>query len=266
MELDYLTINKENWNSRVETHFYSDFYNVQDFIKGQNPLNSIELNLLGDVKGKKILHLQCHFGQDTIQLARMGAICTGVDFSEKAIEKAKKLAQTCQEEVAFICADIYSLKEVLTEKYDFVFTSYGTIGWLPDLMRWGDIVSHFLKPQGIFVMADFHPVIWMYNDNWTKIIYDYFKGDPIVEENEGTYAGSNDLVTEKNISWNHSLSELIQALLHNGIRIDAFQEFDYSPYPCFGEMEKVADKIYRLKEIKPRIPMVYAIKGQLTKV
>jgi hypothetical protein len=133
-------------------------------------------------------------------------------------------------------------------------------------MRWGDIVSHFLKPQGIFVMADFHPVIWMYNDNWTKIIYDYFKGDPIVEENEGTYAGSNDLVTEKNISWNHSLSELIQALLHNGIRIDAFQEFDYSPYPCFGEMEKVADKMYRLKEIKPRIPMVYAIKGQLTKV
>lgn len=135
MSEDYLDINREGWNARTELHFNSEFYDNKSFLEGRNSLNSIEMDLLGDVSGKKILHLQCHFGQDTISLSRMGAKCTGVDLSDKAIEKARELAAETGEDVHFICSDVYGLDKVLDEYFDIVFTSYGTIGWLPDMDR-----------------------------------------------------------------------------------------------------------------------------------
>lgn len=142
---NYLDINRNSWNARVEPHLKSDFYFLEDFIKGRNSLNSIELDLLGDVKGKSILHLQCHFGQDSISLSRMGAKVTGIDLSDKAIDAAEDLARKCGTDTKFICSDVYNLPTVLKEEYDIVFTSYGTIGWLPDLDQWADVVSHIFE-------------------------------------------------------------------------------------------------------------------------
>lgn len=132
-EKNYITINRQSWNNQTETHLKSEFYAQELFLKGKSSLNSIELDLLGEVSGKSILHLQCHFGQDTISLSRLGAEVTGVDFSDKAIESAIQIARETNSKAQFVCCDIYDLPKHLDQSFDIVFTSYGTIGWLPDL-------------------------------------------------------------------------------------------------------------------------------------
>ena len=146
--MDYIAINKKLWDEKTEHHFQSDFYDVGSFLKGKDSLNTIELELLGELKGKKILHLQCHFGQDTISLARHGAEATGVDLSDKAIEKARELNDKLGTGARFIQSDVYQLHEVLNEQFDIVFTSYGVIGWLPDMTKWAEVIHRFLKPGG----------------------------------------------------------------------------------------------------------------------
>src|SRR5690606_22988486 len=166
---DYLQINKESWNKRTEIHLVSEFYDVKGFLEGKSSLNPIELELFGEISGKSLLHLQCHFGQDTISLSRLGAKTVGVDLSDKAVEAARELAAKDGSDAEFICCDVYDLPDQLDEKFDLVFTSYGTIGWLPDLDKWANVISHFLKPGGKFVFVEFHPYIWMYDDDLNEI-------------------------------------------------------------------------------------------------
>lgn len=259
---NYLDINKNSWNARVEPHLESDFYFVDEFLKGRNSLNSIELDLLGDVKGKSILHLQCHFGQDSISLSRMGAKVTGVDLSDKAIDAAKDLAKQCGTDTEFICTDVYNLPNVLNEKFDIVFTSYGTIGWLPDLDQWANVVSHFLKPDGEFVMAEFHPVVWMYDDDFNGVAYNYFNEKPIIETSEGTYADTSADIVQDYISWNHPLSDVLQSLINKNLVLENFREFDWSPYSCFRHVEEFEKGKWRITKFGNKIPMVYAIKAK----
>jgi 2-polyprenyl-3-methyl-5-hydroxy-6-metoxy-1,4-benzoquinol methylase len=186
--MNYLEMNRAGWNAKTPVHVNSAFYDMPGFLAGNTSLKDLELGLLGDVKGKRVLHLQCHFGQDSLSLARMGAHVTGVDFSDVAIEKATSLAAELQLDATFIHSDVYSLKEHLSGSFDIVFTSYGTIGWLPDLKLWADIVQYFLKPGGQFVMVDFHPVVWMFDERFQSVTYSYFNTGPIVERSEGTYA------------------------------------------------------------------------------
>jgi SAM-dependent methyltransferase len=256
---NYIEINRRTWNEKTAVHFESEFYNVKEFIAGGNSLNSIELDLLGDISGKKILHLQCHFGQDTISLARLGANVTGVDLSDKAIEKAEELAESCGINAKFICCDIYELENYLDEKFDIVFTSYGTIGWLPDIQKWAKIVSHYMKPQGKFVFAEFHPVVWMFDDDFTEIRYNYFIDAPILEIENGTYADKDADLTQEFCCWNHGLADVIQSLISQGLRIDQFHEFNYSPYDCFNKTIQIAEKKYQLKPFGNKIPMVYSL-------
>jgi len=258
-KIDYIEINRKSWNNKTDTHYNSKFYDTASFIKGQTSLNEIELNLLGNVTGKSILHLQCHFGQDTISLNRLGAKTTGIDFSDKAIEKAKELASITNSDAKFICCDIYELPKYLTEKFDVVFTSYGTIGWLPDMNRWAQIVSHYLKPEGRFIFVEFHPVVWMFDDDFNEIKYNYFNSGPIEETLEGTYAEKESPLFQKYIMWNHEISEVVNSLLNNQLTINSLTEFDYSPYNCFNKTVKIASKKYRIKHLANKIPMVYSI-------
>ena len=264
MNEDYLALNKKGWNARTELHFNSEFYDNQSFLDGRTSLNSIELDLLGDISGKKVLHLQCHFGQDTLSLARMGADCTGVDLSDKAIEKAEELAQLAAQSARFICSDVYALKEVLNEKFDVVFTTYGTIGWLPDMNKWASTINHFLKPGGELIFAEFHPVVWMFNDSFSKIAYAYFNREAIVEEKDSSYSDGKLSEKIREISWNHSLSEVLEALLLNEMKICTFREFDYSPYPCFQNTVQPKPGKYQIKYLEGKIPMVYALKAVKT--
>lgn len=258
---DYISINKASWNKRTEIHVNSEFYDLDSFKAGKSSLNSIELELLGDVSGKKILHLQCHFGQDSLSLARLGAKVTGVDLSDKAIEKANLLTQELGLNANFICCDIYDLPNHLEEQFDVVFTSYGTIGWLPDLDQWASVVSRFLKPQGKFVFAEFHPVVWMFDDYFTKIEYSYFKEAPI-ETTEESYADKNSEEKEDFVTWNHGLAEVFSALLKQGIQIKVFHEYDYSPYNCFKETVEFETNKFRIKHLDSKIPMVYSLVGE----
>lgn len=258
-EQNYIKINRQSWNNRTDVHLKSAFYDLDGFINGKTSLNEIELNLLGDLEGKTILHLQCHFGQDTISLGRLGADVTGVDFSEKAIESAKQIAKDTDSNTKFICCDIYDLPNHLDEKFDIVFTSYGTIGWLPNLDKWAKIISQFLKPNGQFVFVEFHPLVWMFDDNFEKIGYRYFNSGAIVETENGTYADKNANITQSYVMWNHGLSEVISSLISNGLEIKSFDEFDYSPYNCFNKTVEFEPKKYRIVHLEDKIPMVYSI-------
>lgn len=256
---DYLKVNKDSWNKRTEIHYGSEFYDNQNFIQGKSSLNSIELNLLGDVTGKSILHLQCHFGQDTIQWTREGATkATGVDLSDIAVAKARDLAKICGSHAEFVCSDIYDLPDQHQGSYDIVFTSYGTIGWLPDINQWAQVVNHFLKPGGQFLIVDFHPVVWMFDDEFSSVAYRYFNSEPIIED-ETTYTDGSEGKTVKSISWNHSLGSIINALIATGLNIKSVDEYDYSPYDCFQKTKKVGERMYRIEHMGDKLPMVYAI-------
>ncbi|MDH1882949.1 MULTISPECIES: class I SAM-dependent methyltransferase [Empedobacter] len=258
-ETNYIEINKQSWNNRTEAHLKSDFYNLEEFIKGATSLNSIELDLLGDIKGKSILHLQCHFGQDTISLNRLGANVIGIDLSDKAIESARKIAIDTNSTAEFICCDLYDIENHLNKQFDIIFTSYGTITWLPDLDQWGKLISKFLKPNGKFVFAEFHPVVWMFDDNFDKIGYNYFNVESIIETENGTYADRNADISQSYVTWNHSMSEVITSLIDNGMELKQFQEYDYSPYNCFNKTFEFEPKKYRIKHLENKIPMVYSI-------
>ena len=256
---DYKAINKQTWNNKTDIHIASEFYGVEGFLKGKSSLNDIELPLLGDISGKKILHLQCHFGQDTISLVRMGAKVTGVDLSDKAIERAREFAEKLNLDVTFVCCDIYDAPTLLDEKFDIVFTSYGTIGWFPDLEKWAKVVSHFLKPNGKFIMADFHPVVWMFDNDFETVFYHYFNVEPIVENETGTYADKQAAIETKTITWNHPISEILNSLIQSGLEINSFNEYDYSPYNCFNKTEEFEKGKFRIKQLENKIPMVYSI-------
>ena len=256
---NYININKETWNNKVDVHINSDFYDMKGFLNGKSTLNAIELELLGDVKGKKILHLQCHFGQDTMTFSRMGAKATGVDLSDKAIERAREINKNLNLDATFVCCDIYDAPNYLDEKFDIVFTSYGTIGWFPDLGKWAKIVSHFLKPGGKFVFAEFHPVVWMFDNDFKEVFYNYFNTEEIVEDESGTYADRYAEIAAQTVTWNHPTSELLNALISNGLEINYFNEFDYSPYNCFNQTEEFQPNKFRIKHLENKIPMVYSL-------
>jgi len=259
VEDNYLEINKKTWNKRTAVHVESEFYDNETFLNGRSSLNSIELDLLGDLKGKKVLHLQCHFGQDSISLSRLGAQVTGVDFSDVAIEKAREMAQKMEVDTSFICCDVYSLPEILNEKFDIVFTSYGTIAWLPDINKWGSVVSHFLKSEGHFVFAEFHPVVWMFDSEFKSVKYHYFNVEAIIEESEGTYTDGGDDMRNTEISWNHAISDVVNSLINSNLELISLEEYDYSPYHCFANMVQDTPGEYVISTLKRRIPMVYSI-------
>lgn len=259
MNEDYLSINKELWDKKTPIHIESDFYEMEDFLGGKNTLKPIELALLGDVKGKSILHLQCHFGQDSLSLARMGAKVTGLDISETSIAKAMELNAEMRLDAEFVCCDVYSAKEHITEKFDIVFTSYGTIGWLPDMDKWADIVSHFMKPDGQFIFVELHPVVWMFDETFTKVDFSYFNAGPIIETNPGTYAQQDASIEQTEIGWNHPFAEVLGALLKKNLKLIHFEEYNYSPHNCFRDMVEMAPGQFVSKAQGNKIPMCYSL-------
>lgn len=258
----YFDANKKLWNKKTPIHSASEFYGMKEFKSGKNSLNFVELEALGDVKGKSLLHLQCHFGMDTLSWTRLGAKATGIDFSDEAIKLAKSLNDELKLDAGFVCSNVYDLKENLDKKFDIVFTSYGTIGWLPDLNKWAEIVSHFLKPGGTFFIADFHPVIWMYDHGIKNLKYPYFNsGEPIIETNEGTYTDRKADIKLTEYGWNHSLDEVFNSLKDNGLRIESFNEYPFSFYNCFPEMVKGDDNFWRIKGFENILPLMYSLKA-----
>ena len=252
----YLDINQKAWDTKTPIHLKSKFYNNDEFKKGKCSLNSFELNALGDINGKTILHLQCHFGQDSISLVRKGAIVTAVDFSSVAIKEAKKISNEINVPVNFIESSVLELN--LNKKFDIIFSSYGTIGWLPDLNQWAKTISKHLKKGGTFVLTEFHPFI----DLLDPAQYDYFyKKIPDVEIEKGTYTDGGEDIEIKTCWWNHSLTEIFGALESNELKLKLFEEFDYSPYKLRGFKETEKGKFVLQEREKQKLPYVFNLKA-----
>ncbi len=258
----YFDANREAWNLRTGVHKTSEFYGVEAWKQGGLSLTPIELGEVGDVTGKSLLHLQCHFGQDTLSWARLGARVTGCDLSENAVDYARQLSAELNLPAQFVCCNVYDLPQHLEGSFDIVFTSYGTIGWLPELGPWAAVVDHFLKPGGFFYIADFHPVIWMFDEQMEKLKYPYHNAGVIETEQTGTYADRYAGIAYKEFGWNHSLSEIVNSLTVRGLRIEFLNEYPYSPYDCFDKTVKGADGNYRIRGLEDLIPMVYSIKAR----
>ena len=156
-----LKVNLDAWNQMARIHASSRGYRLAEFKAGQNVLKPIELREIGDVRGKSLLHMQCHFGLDTMSWARMGAKVTGVDFSDEAIKLARSISGELKIPARFVQSNIYDAPDVVHEQFDIVFTSYGALCWLPDITRWAEVAASFVKPGGFFYMAEFHPLTQM---------------------------------------------------------------------------------------------------------
>ncbi len=259
---DYLDTNRALWDGWTKLHASSAFYDVDGFKAGASTLKPVERNELGEVTGKTLLHLQCHFGLDTLSWAREGAVVTGVDFSEEAIARARSLSAELDLPATFLCSNLYDLPEVLDATFDIVFTSYGVLPWLPDLDRWAQIVARYLKPGGTFYLVEFHPFVSMLDDAGERIAYPYFLGDePLAFEEAGSYAEPEADFTHTAYEWPHSLGEIVTALLKAGLRLDFLHEFPYSTHPFPWYLDEEQPDRYVWKDRAITVPLMFSIKA-----
>lgn len=257
----YFQVNKTTWNKKVKVHAKSEMYDLEAFKKGKSSLMQYELDALGDVNEKSLLHLQCHFGQDTLSWSRMGAKCVGVDISNEGIKLAQQLNEELNLDAEFVCCNVLDTSDYVRDKFDIVFTSYGTIGWLPDLKPWAKMIFERLKNGGVFYIAEFHPIVWMFDYSEGKPImkYGYMQDEVIYEEYEGTYANQSSKMISKEYGWNHGLGEVITALSEAGFNIEYLKEHDESPYNVLPDLIETRSGNYVTKD--KLYPLIFEIKA-----
>jgi SAM-dependent methyltransferase len=254
--------NRAFWDERVPIHTASDFYDVEGFKAGREPLEDFELGDLGDVSGLSLVHLQCHFGLDTLSWARRGARVTGLDFSAPAVEAARGLAADIGVEADFICADVYDAPAALGGRsFDVVYVNVGAINWLPDIRRWAEVVSALLKPGGVLYMKEVHPFSWVFGDDELSVENDYFAHRSDYDE-PGTYTDPDaHTVHNRTEEWQHPLGDVINALIAAGLTLELLGEHDHQAYRQWPFMEKDAG-VYRMPAGTPRLPLMYSLRAR----
>ena len=272
--MDYrLEANQRNWNERTPVHATSTFYDVDGFKAGRNTLHSIERREVGDVTGKTLLHLQCHFGMDTMSWTRLGATATGVDFSDAAIELAQRLRGEVGLDTRFIHANVYDLPDVLDERFDIVYTAMGVLCWLPDLAAWAKVAAHFVKPGGFFYLFDTHPFLSTLEtaasagddagiDN-LRVRYPYFPDADglLFKGGEPSYAG-DEIIQSDAYEWPHSVAEIFAAVAGTGLQLEFFREFPVNCYQAFPGMKQDADGWWRFPTFNERLPQTFSLRAR----
>lgn len=263
----YRETNRELWDGWAEINHRAPSYRTAEFKAGASKLHPIELEEVGDVRGKSLLHLQCHFGLDTLSWARRGAIVTGVDFSPKGIGIARSLSQELGIPAEFICCDLYALPDHLDRQFDIVYTSYGVLCWLHDLEAWANLIVRYLKPGGRFHIVEFHPFLYAFEPEKTEQrlqpILSYF---PIEEpqrwEERGSYADRGADFRHDSYIWPHSIAEILNSLITAGLRIDQFNEFAYCVDDFLpGLMQQGPDGWWRLNHHPDSMPLMFSLKA-----
>lgn len=259
--MDYASANKKWWNTVTPIHANSTLYDLNSFKKGKSSLNSIEIEELGDVKGKNLLHLMCHFGMDTLSWGRLSAHVTGVDLSDISINLAKQLSKEIDTPATFIASDIYDLPTVLDKKFDIVFTSYGVLCWVSNIQKWAKIINYYLKDGGMFYITDLHPFTNMLRHDF-KLYYDYFDKTPYIDDSSGTYTDWDADIKGKTYVWLHTLSDVMNALIAQGLKIEYVHEFPFTIYDQFpGFMKQNKKGQYVLKDTTLQIPLLFSLKA-----
>jgi SAM-dependent methyltransferase len=270
--MEYLKINRANWDERAPAHAASADYGLQRFIDDPAHVSSVvrfDLPLLGDLSGLRGVHLQCHIGTDTVSLARLGAQMTGLDFSTAALDQARQLAERAGTPVDYVEADVYDAVEVLGEQsFDLVFTGIGALCWLPSARRWADTVAGLLRPGGRLFIREGHPMLWALglprDDGLVTLDFPYFEQEQPLEWHEpGTYVDT-DVEFEHNstLEWNHGIGEIVTALLDVGMAITGLVEHDSVPWEALpGHMERLGTGEWRLRERPERLAASYTLQA-----
>jgi len=265
-------VNRANWDERAPAHVKSPDYAVARFLEDPTFISQVvrfDLPLLGDVKGKRGVHLQCHIGTDTISLARLGARMSGLDFSLPALEAARHLASATGTEIEFVQADIYDAVEALgAQQFDLVYTGIGALPWLPDIERWAEVVAKLLRPGGRLFMREGHPMLWALEDSrpdgLLAVEYPYFqREEPCVWTDVGTYVQPDASFEHGTTNeWNHGLGEIVTALLTRGLLITGFVEHDSVPWDALpGQMETLDNGEYHLADRPWRLAHSYTLQA-----
>jgi SAM-dependent methyltransferase len=262
----YRLANRANWDSRVDIHYGSDDYGVSRFIEDPSHLSGVvryDSPKLGDVAGKRLIHLQCHIGTDTVSWARLGADVTGIDLSSKSIEAAQRLSHDSHTPARFVVSEFYETPSVVPETFDVVYTGVGAICWLPDIVRWARVVSQLLEPGGVFYMREGHPMMWSMDFEWNeglRVKYPYFETvEPDAEEEEETYAGVGTVSSPLSYAWNHGIGETIDALIRAGLRIDRVEEYQECEWQGLDQMVQGEDGMWRLAENSTHLPLMWSV-------
>lgn len=254
-----IAANRRLWNEWARINQESAFYDMAGFRAGQTSLKPIELEEVGDVAGKSLLHLQCHFGQDTLSWARLGAKVTGIDLSPEAIARATALAGELGLDARFHCANVLDPRDLGDAQFDIVFTSYGVLNWLPDLGTWARVIARHLKPGGQFHMVEFHPIISTLDEDAKEIASGYFNtGKALRFESTTSYAGGEHAPIEC-FEWPHSLAEVVQALLDAGLTLKRLREFPYCVHQCWPFLVESEPGRYVVKHHPGRLPLLFSI-------
>jgi len=275
MELDkYRSANLANWNERVAIHWNSDGYKTQLYAEDPEYVSAAirfdrNRDELGDVTGKTLLHLQCHIGTDTLSWARSGAIVTGVDFSELAIEACKRLSAESGTPGEFILAELYDSPKVMPgRQFDIVYTGLGAICWLPDIKGWAKVVAHFLKPGGTFYILEGHPMMWAVSekDNGKKLVLDwpYFEAaGPQGYDDEESYTGTGKLAHTKQYDFTHGLGETIDALIQAGLVLEFVHEHKVLHWQAFPLLERGEEGLWEMPSGRENhLPLMHSIRAR----
>ena len=261
---DYLAANRANWDDRVAIHVASRFYDVEGWLATRPGMRQRERRALGDVTGLDLVHLQCHFGLDTLALADSGARVTGVDFSPEAVGTARRLAQRAglDGRARFVEADVLSAAEALApDTFDVVYVSLGALCWLPSVRRWAAQVAALLRPGGRLYIHDVHPLAWALADDEPRLEHTYFEEtEPYVDDSAVTYTdGAGRIGSSRSYEWNHSLGEIVGALLAEGMRLLLLDEHDWTVWPRFPWLVETADHRWECPPGHPRMPLTFTI-------
>lgn len=265
---DWREANRARWDERVAIHTASDYYDQDGFRRARDVLRDFEVAEVGDVTGRSLLHLQCHFGQDTLSWAHRGAArVVGLDFSEPAIDTARALAAELgygPDRAAFVAADVYDAAEAVPDAaYDIVYTGIGALNWLPDLERWADTAASLVAPGGFLYLAEFHPLCDALDDETgSRIVHDYFSRDAWVDEVPGTYTDFGaPTVNNRSVEWQHPIGDVVSALAAAGLRIDFLHEHDKTMFQRFTALSRHGDGYHRFPADRPRIPLMYSLRA-----
>lgn len=268
-EPNWRAFNRANWDERVKVHLAAESYGLGPLRMGRGRLTPIEEAEIGSVNGLRILHLQCHFGRDTLALAQRGATVVGLDFSVPAIAAARALAAELglTDRAHFIEADLYDAPRVVPGSFDLVFVNWGAINWLPDLRRWAEIVAQFLNPCGGLYLAEGHPCAHVFDDekrmpdDMPGYYIPYFVGQPLRFDDARDYA--DDSVRLENATtyeWLHPLGEIVTSLLDAGLILKWLHEHDSVPWPMFEQLTKDTNGMYHWPDER-WLPLAFSLRA-----
>ena len=279
--VDWRALNRANWDDRVPVHLASSFYDLAGFRAGASTLQPFEVSEVGDVAGRRLVHLQCHIGLDTLSWARRGAQVSGLDFSAPAIDAALALAASLGIPATFVVSDVYDAVDAFGgQRFDIVYTGTGALVWLPDIPRWARVVAGLLAPGGFLYLVEGHPFVQILDDTTGApgaasaagasrasggsglcVARDYFDAAPQVEDYPYTYTDGPALEHTRQVEFQHSLGEIVTSLAKEGLRIEFLHEYDFDAFGRFDSLQRREDGTYRFPPGQPRVPMQFSLRA-----